>query len=247
MDKFNSAKRNNKSKKMEHIDRDSVITLSRTFYDLTQVISKDIPIYPGDPRPEFEPSSTIERDNYNVTRIITGSHSSTHVDAQSHFMIGGTTIDREPISKFIGESVVFDLSGKRKIGEGITSSDLEAYSKFVKDDDILLIYTGTSEYWMKDQNIKYNFTYLEPSAAQWITDRHIKCVGMDTFSVEKYGSKEGVSHKILLSSSVGIIENISSNLKNLSGKRVFLVCLPLLLEGVDGSPARIIAFDIVYA
>ena len=115
-------------------------------------------------------------------------------------MIGGNTIDREPISKFIGESVVFDLSGKREIGQGITSSDLETYSKFVKDNDILLIYTGTSEYWMKDQNIKYNFTYLEPSAA-WITDRHIKCVGMDTFSVEKYGSKEGVSHKILLSSS----------------------------------------------
>jgi kynurenine formamidase len=59
------------------------------------------------------------------------------------------------------------------------------------------------------------------------------------------GSKEGLSHKILLSGCVGIIENLSSNLKNLSDKRVFLVCLPLLLEGVDGSPARIIAFDIV--
>ena len=97
----------------------------------------------------------------------------------------------------------------------------------------------------KSQNIKYNFTYLEPSAAQWIVDHHIKCVGMDTFSVEKYGSKEGLSHKILLSSSVGIIENLNSNLKKLRGKRVFVVCLPLLLEGVDGSPARIIAFDIV--
>jgi kynurenine formamidase len=63
--------------------------------------------------------------------------------------------------------------------------------------------------------------------------------------VEKYGSKEGLSHKILLSSSVGIIENLNSNLKSIIGKRVFLVCLPLLLEGVDGSPARTIAFDIV--
>jgi kynurenine formamidase len=230
---------------MEKKDRDTVITLSRMFYDLTQIISKDIPVYSGDPQPNFEPSSTIDKDNYNVTRIIMGSHSSTHVDAQSHFMIDGNSIDREPLRKFVGETIVIDLSRRCNIGQGITCSDLEAYSKVIRDNDILLLYTGTSEYWMKDQNIKYDFTYLEPSAAQWIVDHNVKCLGIDTFSVEKYGSKEGLSHKILLSSSVGIIENLNSNLKNLSDKRVFLVCLPLLLEGVDGSPARIIAFDIV--
>jgi kynurenine formamidase len=223
----------------------NAITISRIFYDLTHLISQDTPIYQGDPQPDFEPSSTIEKDSYNVTRIIMGSHSSTHVDAQKHFMMYGNSIDREPISKFIGESVVIDLSGKRNIGEGITFSDFESLSKVIKDNDILLIYTGTSEYWMTDHDIKYDFTYLEPSAAQWIVDHHVKCIGIDTVSVEKYGSKEGLSHKILLSSSVGIIENLNSNLKNLSGKRVFLVCMPLLLEGVDGSPARTIAFDIV--
>jgi arylformamidase len=223
----------------------NAITISRKFYDLTHLISQDTPIYPGDPQPAFEPYSTIDKDNYNVTRIIIGSHTSTHVDAQKHFMMHGNSIDKEPLSKFIGESIVIDLSEKRNIGEGITCSDLEAHSKVIKDNDILLLYTGTSEYWMKDQNIKYDFTYLEPSSAQWIVDHHIKCVGIDTFSVEKYGSREGLSHKILLSSSVGIIENLNSNLKNLSGKRVFLVCLPLLLEGVDGSPARTIAFEIV--
>ena len=138
-----------------------------------------------------------------------------------------------------------DLSKRCKIGDGIASVQLESYSNLIKDTDILLIYTGSSEYWMKDKKIKYNFTYLEPCAAQWIVDHNIKCVGIDTFSVEKYGSKEGLSHKILLSNSVGIIENLNSNLKNLSGKRIFLVCLPLLLEGVDGSPARTLAFDIV--
>src|ERR687887_584122 len=110
---------------MEKKDRDTVITLSRMFYDLTQIISKDIPVYPGDPQPDLEPTSTIEEDNYNVTRITMGSHSSTHVDAQSHFMIDGNSIDREPISKFIGESVVADLSRKRKVGDGIICSDLE--------------------------------------------------------------------------------------------------------------------------
>jgi arylformamidase len=239
------AKRNNKKAKMANKDIDTQITLSRKFYDLTQIISKDIPVYTGDPEPDFEPWSTIEIDSYNVTRIILGSHSGTHVDAQSHFMIDGNTIDREPITKFIGESLVLDLSKRCSIGDGITNAHLEPYSDLIKDSDILLIYTGTSEYWMKDQNIKYNFTYLEPCAAKWIANRNIKCVGIDSFSVEKYGSKEGSSHKILLSNSVGVIENLNSSLKTLGGKRVFLVCLPLLLESVDGSPARTLAFDIV--
>src|ERR671926_1023747 len=95
---------------MGNRDTDTRITLSRTFYDLTQLISKDIPIYSGDPQPDFELSSTIQKDNYNVTKIILGSHSGTHVDAQSHFMISGNTIDREPASKFVGESIVIDLS-----------------------------------------------------------------------------------------------------------------------------------------
>jgi kynurenine formamidase len=54
-----------------------------------------------------------------------------------------------------------------------------------------------------------------------------------------------MSHKILLSNSVGIRENLSSNLKNISGKRVFLVCLPSLFEDIDRLPAITIVFDIV--
>lgn len=83
-------------------ETDSPIRLSRRFYDLTQLISTNIPVYSGDPQPDFQPSSTIQKDSYNVTKIILGSHSGTHVDAQSHFMISGNTIDREPASKFVG-------------------------------------------------------------------------------------------------------------------------------------------------
>ena len=130
---------------MEIKNGDTVIRLSRMFHDLTQIISKDIPVYSGDPQPDFEQSSTIDKDSYNVTRISMGSHTGTHVDAPRHFMIDGNSIDREPLSKFIGESIVIDLSKRCNIGEGITCSDLEAYSKIIRENDILLLYTGTSD------------------------------------------------------------------------------------------------------
>jgi kynurenine formamidase len=86
---------------------------------------------------------------------------------------------------------------------------------------------------------------LETSAANWIVNSGIKCVDIDTLSVEKYGLKEGLTHKKLLSNNVGIIENLNSNIRKFAGKRIFLVCLPLLFKNVDGSPARAIVFDII--
>ncbi|MGI0005004.1 MAG: cyclase family protein, partial [Nitrososphaera sp.] len=94
-----------------------------------------------------------------------------------------------------------------------------------------------------DRKVGSDFSYLEPSAAQWAVDRGLKCVGIDSPSVEKYGSPEGLAHKKLLSHNIGIIENLNSNLKEFAGRRMFLVCLPLLLEGVDAAPARAVLFD----
>jgi len=66
-----------------------VITISGAFHDLTHLISQDMPVYPGDPQPEFEASATIEKEEVNVTRIVIGSHTGTHVDAQRHLFADG--------------------------------------------------------------------------------------------------------------------------------------------------------------
>ena len=150
-----------------------------------------------------------------------------------------------PLEIFIGECIVLDIS-KKDIGYGITDSDLDEYSGMIKenDGDIILVYTGTSDQWSKNENIRTNFSYLEPSAAQWLVDRRIKCIGIDSFSMEKYGFQRGLTHEKLLSNGIGIIEGISSKLKEFVGKRMFLVCIPLPLEGVDGSPVRPVLFEI---
>ncbi len=78
-----------------------------------------------------------------------------------------------------------------------------------------------------------------------MVDHNIKCVGIDSFSMEKYGFQKGLTHEKLLSSGIGIIEGINSKLKEFVGKRMFLVCLPLPLKGIDGSPVRPILFDML--
>lgn len=192
-------------------------------------------IYPGDPKPEFDPYSTMEKDKVNVTRITLGSHTGTHVDAPWHFLPNGNTVDEEPLSKFLGEALIIDASERR--GLGIRFKDLDRYSDVMRDGDILLIYTGA-------ENRTTKFAFLDISAAEWMVKNKVKCVGIDTLSVEKFGSKDAPVHKLLLSNRIGIIENLD-RLKAFVNTRMFLVCLPLRLQDLDGSPARAVLFEII--
>jgi len=205
-----------------------------------------MPIYPGNPVPKFESVLSLQKDGVNVSRVSLGTHTGTHVDSQNHFILNGVGIEDESLTKFIGEAVVLDFS-KKMIGDGIDGNDLDTFSSFVHPDDILLLYTGVSNYWNENyiDKVGSRFTYLEPTAADWIVNHEIKSIGIDTFSVEKYGSSQAPTHKKLLSAGVGIIENLNSNLKKFLGKRVFLVCLPLALKGLDASPARAVIFNIL--
>ena len=230
----------NESKKIQ--DESRTITLSRTFFDISRLINENMAIYPGDPKPNFEQVSTIDNNQVEVTRITIGSHTGTHIDAQKHFLSDGIGIDKEPLRKFIGQAHVIDLSNKI-LGEGISDSDLEKYSEILKGNDILLIYTDMDNK-IQGSNEIYGFNYLEPSAAEWIVNHKIKCIGIDTFSVEKFKAKDGIVHKKLLSNGIGIIENLKSNFVQFANKKVFLICLPLLLENIDASPARAILFEI---
>lgn len=83
------------------------------------------------------------------------------------------------------------------IGDGIDGNDLDTFSSFVHPDDILLLYTGVSNYWNENyiDKVGSRFTYLEPTAADWIVNHEIKSIGIDTFSVEKYGSSQALTHK----------------------------------------------------
>jgi arylformamidase len=221
-----------------------VIKILEKFYDLSYIISEEIPTYPNDPHPEFKSHHTKEKDNFNVTKIIIGSHTGTHIDAQTHFLNHGNSIDKEPLGKFIGECIILDISMEKGIGKGISESDLEHYSDLINREDIVLLYTGTSDNWLKDESIRTNFSYLEKSAANWIVAHNIKCLGIDTPSIERYGNNEGNCHNILLSNGIGIIENLNSNLKAFINRRMFLVCLPLPFKGIDGSPSRAILFEL---
>ncbi len=71
-----------------------------TIYDITRDLSGgDAVLYPGDVRPRFH---EIDNGQYRVTEMVLGSHTGTHIDAPSHYIEGGLTVDEIPPAVLMG-------------------------------------------------------------------------------------------------------------------------------------------------
>lgn len=209
--------------------------------DLTHDLERGMLVYPGDPSPSFESFKTIDRDGVNLTKFTMGSHTGTHIDAPKHFLKTGIGIDQIPPAKLVGEAYIGDLSTKR-IGSGITSYDLRRLDENIKPDDIVVCFTGCSERW-GDDSVAKNYTYLTRDAADYLVSKRIRAVGIDFLSIERFNDPP-IVHKTLLDNGIFIIESLSNALKNLLGRRVLLICMPIKLKDGDGAPSRVIAIPI---
>jgi arylformamidase len=62
-------------------------------YDLTRTLAEGMPVYPGDPQVRIDMIATPP---WQVSALHLGSHSGTHLDAPSHYIAGGRSIDTFP-------------------------------------------------------------------------------------------------------------------------------------------------------
>ncbi len=69
---------------------------------------------------------------------------------------------------------------------------------------------------------------------------NMKCIGIDSPSIESYNC-DGTVHRELLSKGCIIIELL--NLSNVGEGDYTLVALPLPFTGLDGSPARVVLIE----
>ena len=64
--------------------------------DLTHTITPDMPMYPGSAAPTIEPTGSLTRNGYRETRLTIASHTGTHMDAPSHMLARGSTLEVLP-------------------------------------------------------------------------------------------------------------------------------------------------------
>ncbi len=214
-----------------------LLSVKTRVIDLSQTISGDTPVYPGDPAPRIEPLSTVELSGARTTLLALGTHTGTHVDTPTHVLSQKRTIDELPLDAFYGPAWVFDVTRTTQ-NACVPSDDLDTGSPLYKG-DIALIYTGESD--RKALFAPHRHSYLDDSAAEWLITRQVKAVGIDSLSVDRYDSTTYDVHRKLLSNNIVLFENLSSNLKLLVGQRVLFFGVPLRLRAAEASPIRAFA------
>jgi len=206
-------------------------------YDVTVPISDLLPVWPGDPRVEIEPLSSIDNGQpANVMRLSMSSHTGTHVDAPYHFVEQGLTVDNLPLELLMGPAFVAEVDGLE--GNKIEVFDL-ASLHFPRSTTRLLLKSSNSYFW-EDRLTEFerDYVHLTPKAAEWLVKRGVQLIGVDYLSVEAFGAPDYQVHRTLLGAGVVIVEGL--NLSRVPIGPCQLVCLPLTIEGGDGAPARVL-------
>ncbi len=166
----------------------------------------------------------------NVSRIVTGVHNGTHVDAPWHFGMSEQTVEALPLDRFLTPARVLDLTA---VARAVSRADLEGRL------------TGTPAVLLKTRNsgrlealepFDREFIHLDQSAAELLVEAGIRTVGVDYLSVEGFHVDGAPVHKTLLGAGVAIVEGL--DLSGVAPGDYTLVALPLKIAGADGAPCR---------
>ena len=206
-------------------------------FDISVAVSGRITSWPGSPLPRFTKTLSLKNgDEANNTKLTMSVHTGTHIDAPSHFISGGQTIDQLPIDIFFGRVFVAYLP---KVKE-ITAQDLENLN-LPKGTVRLLFRTSNSLLWEKGiSRFRKKYVGLNAGAARWLVKRRIKLVGVDYLSVAKF-DEAVLAHQILLKAGMALLEGI--NLSKVKPGFYQLICLPVKIFNCEAAPTRAILIE----
>lgn len=187
---------------------------------------------------DFKKVKDFDKDGVRETDICLSSHTGTHIDAPSHFLRDGLTIDQITLDRLMGPCKVFDLI---TVQEHITEVDLKEKDKQlpIEEDDIILLKTFNSAQ-SATEKFSPHFVALDLSAAEFLAKKKVKAVGIDYLGIEKSNEKH-IVHRELMHHDIVIIEGL--RLQRVAQGTYFCCCLPLLTIGLEAAPARAVLIE----
>lgn len=197
--------------------------------DISWPISLDMTAYKDRRVVVFNYTKTFEKDHARESVLTIGSHSGTHVDAPSHFLADGATIQGVPLESTCGPCIVLDCT---QVSEAITEHDLEHHA--IAQNSIVLLKTRNSSFPVTAP-FQYDFIYLAASGAAYLASKKIKAVGIDYLGIERQQPQHD-THEAFMRAGITIIEGL--RLAHVRPGEYILWCLPLHVQGLEAAPAR---------
>lgn len=197
--------------------------------DISPMISGKTAVFPGDK--VFEEDFTLnmsQGDHLTLSSIHTTVHIGAHTDAPNHYHAEGESIEKRELSLYMGPVQILEVNvprGQRILPLHIQNKQILAPRVLFKT----LSFPDPNQ-WNSD------FVALSPELVDFLSQKQVILVGLDTPSVDLAEDRELCTHKRIHEKNMAILEGVVLN--HVSEGVYQLIALPLKIQGADATPVR---------
>jgi len=209
-------------------------------FDLSGPIREGMWTY-GAPLPEvrIRRVASLERDGWDAHVLHAPNLLGTSIETAAHLQPDRPTIEEIPLDRFFARAVVLQLEEKPRRGV-IEQEELQKAAAPIEPGMAILVATGWDRMW-DDPRYYWDSPHFTHEAMEWLAARKPAILGVDISSNSDPYGREGLNH--LIFDAGALLLGPLANLRRLSQPYVDLICLPLNIPGLSGTPCRPVAIE----
>lgn len=199
--------------------------------DISPVISHQTAVFPGDIPFSAEVALDMRKgDNLTLSSFKMSAHIGAHTDAPNHYALNGSAIDARSLDIYLGAAQVIEVNC--------------APNARIRINDLKNIQISAPRVLFKTRsfpdpdNWNGDFVALSAELIDYLADKKVILVGIDTPSIDPAEDKVLESHTAVFTHDMAILEGIV--LDHVESGLYDLIALPLRIAGADATPVRAI-------
>jgi arylformamidase len=202
--------------------------MTQRILDISPTISRQIAVWPGDVNFQHKLSLDMTKgDNITLSAVTSTLHVGAHADAPNHYQRDGAGIGECALEPYFGLCQVITVSLPRdhRIKPEHIKTTIKAPRVLFK----------TSSFPNPDQ-FNEDFNSLSPELIEYLHEKELVLVGIDTPSIDPFNDKILESHQAIARTAMRNLEGLV--LSHVEDALYTLVALPLKIAHADASPVR---------
>lgn len=214
--------------------------------DLTHALSPHIPTWSGGCgfehtlHTDYDPQAIY---TFRTHKIRMQEGIGTHMDAPSHCIPGGKSIDELDLNDLMAPCVVIDIARKAHERYSLSPEDIMEFEQqhgVIEAGSFVIVHTGWERFWNEPETYRNNLVFpsIGDTAAELLLERQILGLGIDTLSPDRLEDGFPV-HKLVLGAGKFIVENVANG-SQLPPVGAYSLALPMKIQGGTEAPVRLV-------
>ena len=199
----------------------------KEYIDISPDWSLQPGIFPGDTKFERKILMDFKNNHLELSSFSSTLHIGAHTDAPCHYSETGTGLEARDLNIYMGSAQVVEVS----LGP---NEPIEIHHIRDEITEQRVLFKTSSFDYIKGWNEDFNF--FSPKTIEWLAQKNVLLVGIDTPSVDAATSKEMLAHKEIFKFDLAILEGLE--LTKVDAGIFDLIALPLPIKEVDATPVR---------